>query len=258
MSTGPRLPLPEARTVANWLLERWAMVGDDCAIVGSIRRERADIGDIDLLAPLPETFADDGKDPLYDTIGTSLGLLKDDAGLFAGSRVPKPALTRRVIKGFNPGFKSLSLVIVGKSGREVPVNVERYVPGKDGNRGWKEVMRTGPEEFGVALLEQWKAVQRTLGTATPGSIDGFFADREGVRQPTPTEAHAFHLARCLWIAPRVRRAGTLLCVDWLRLDTEPEVRLRCEKVMGELGVLSREDCWDSWKEQTLALAGWKP
>lgn len=256
MSDNPfRIPLPEAHRVAAWLMARWSMTeANGCAIVGSIARERPDIGDVDLLAPLP---LDPAKDQLYDAIAMGLGIIKPPADLWQGGKPPVPQMTGRVVKGLNPGFKSLALVLTGQSGREVPVNIERYTPGPQGNCGWKQIMRTGPEEFGEALLTQWKRVCGTIGTEARGSDKGFWVDKNGVPVPTPTEKHCFHLARCLWIKPQCRGEGTLLAIDWFHPDSAPELKLRAQQALGALGLMHADQAFEHWKLQTVALAGWK-
>lgn len=255
MSDGPRIPLEKAKAVARWLAEKWSMTEETgCLVVGSVRRERKDCGDLDFIAPLPP---DEDHDALYDAIGTSMGLFTNKKGLFGGSATPG-CVKGTVVKGFNPMFKSLQLLITGASGAQIPVQIERYTPGPQGNRGWKEIMRTGPAEFGEALLTQWKAICGTMGTPTPGSQKGFWVDENSLEIPTPTELHCFQRARCLWLNPTTRHPDRLLCVDWLRTAAPTEVLLRGQKALNALGLGHAEEAWDEWRMQTVALSTWKP
>lgn len=255
MSAGHRIPLAQALAAANWLMGKWSMTEDNgCALVGSARRKSPTVGDLDLIAPLPP---DDDHDALYDAIGTSMGLLTNKKGLFGGSATPG-CVKGTVVKGFNPSFKSLQLRIVGASGKELPVQIERYHPGPSGNRGWKEIMRTGPAEFGEALLVQWKVICRTAGSPTPGSQKGFWVDENSLEIPTPTELHCFQRARCLMLTPETRHPDRLLCIDWLRTDAPTETLLRGQKALNALGLGHTEEAWDEWRLQTVALSTWKP
>lgn len=253
MSTGPRIPFSKALQLSEWIASKWRMTEErGCLAVGSLRRKRADIGDLDFIAPLPK---DPEQDELHDTIAQSLGIAPKRAPLFTPAT--SSPMKGRIVKGLNPGFKSLTLMLTGASGAEMQVNIERYHPGPQGNRGWKEMMRTGPDNFGEAILTQWKWVCRTAGTSAPGSVNGFWVNEHGIQVATPTELHAFHMARCLWVRPELRSVDTLCCFDWMHPQAAPEHRLRLDKAMNAMGLVHREQVAEAWDDQRLALAGWK-
>lgn len=220
MSVGLRIPLGRADAVAAAIMRLWDMNAPACAVVGSVRRRKAEVGDIELIAPLPEVCTrpidplgpkpekpTDATDPLYARMLATTGA---DAGLFEPDPPPPVA---RAVEGLKPGFlaASLEVNIAGIAGpadgaaMPIPVQVYRYTPGERGNRGWIELMRTGPREFGIWFLTQWKAAQECTGDRR-GSIDGWLVDRYGVRVPTPSEDDCFRLIRRAFVPPEERQA----------------------------------------------------
>lgn len=216
MSDGPRIPLARAVQAAAMVMQLWGMAAPSCAVVGSVRRRKADVGDLELIAPLPEAACaaafdpfdpqagkvEAGDDELYRRIFASADGQPD---LFNPSKPPPIA---RAIEGLKPGFRMCSLAVRLSGGGvapavEIPVQVFRYTPGDKGNRGWCELMRTGPGEFGQQFLVDWK---RSFGIQgdNRASKDGFLVDPHGVRIPTPTEEDCFRLCRRAFVPPEER------------------------------------------------------
>ena len=75
MSTGPRLPLATADALAAQLMARWGMAAPACGVVGSVRRRKPDVGDLELIAPLPPDGAK--IDQLYEVIADAVGVLSE-------------------------------------------------------------------------------------------------------------------------------------------------------------------------------------
>lgn len=199
MSTGERLPLALAVQAAQAIMQSWNMRAPSCTIVGSVRRRRPDVGDLELLAPLP---LDPAKDELCRTIRETL----EANPLFAGDE--RPPLTGRIVSGLKPGFKEASLVVELThkiSGRvyEIPVQVFRYEPGERGNRGWIELMRTGPGDFGKFFLAKWKK-HFGIPKVLPASKDGHLVDLHGIRVPCETEEDCFRKCGMGRIPPEAR------------------------------------------------------
>lgn len=198
MSTGPRLPLAAGISAAAHLMRLWGMTEPACAVVGSVRRGRDTVGDLEFIAPLP----DEGEvDALYQAIDATVGT----SGLFGADTVP----VGRAIKGVKPRFLSASVVMsmrvtadAGGEPFEIPVQVERYLP-TGVNRGWKEIMRTGPAGFGEWFLARWKQAQRTLWT-NPASEHGCLVDANRHVVPVYTELEAFTKCGLKYIAPADR------------------------------------------------------
>lgn len=175
--------------------------------VGSIRRGLPDVHDVDLLAPLPRG---DEPDDLYARLAALYGDPKADAkrALFA----PTPENEKsggvwgRVAKGLAPGFKMMQIVLPlpGSSPEQnkpegwsapfdLKIEIHRYTPGPQGNKGWIQMIRTGPGAgkdgeigWGEMMLIRWK--QRHEGAK---SQDGWPVYRDGTRHPVPTELEAF-------------------------------------------------------------------
>ncbi len=216
MSTGSRIGLAQAEQLARRLFELWGLAEPEAMVVGSVRRRSRSVGDVEIIAPLP----DSDLDPLWDRILPTLDRLDVEAkprrghvSLFSPPPAPEPehpplpaGLERPigyVVQGGRPGFKALSLAIRCDrwDGQPVvPVQVFRYTPA---NRGWIELMRTGPGEFGRWFLSRWKE-RWQIPHDLPASIDGHLVDRARAVITVPTEADAFRLAGAPAIPPEKR------------------------------------------------------
>lgn len=214
MSDGPRIPLARAVAAAQMVMQLWGMTAPGCAIVGSVRRRKPDVGDLELIAPLPEaacrgfdpfepaeapTKVGEDEDELYRKIRASTD---GEPDLFNPSKPPPVA---RALEGLKPGFLMCSLVVrlAAPPAVEIPVQVFRYTPGDKGNRGWCELMRTGPGDFGRQFLVDWKK-SFNINPDNRASKDGFLVDPHGVRIPTPTEEDCFQLCRRAFVPPEER------------------------------------------------------
>lgn len=201
MSTGTRVTLEQADRIAAALFARWNVPpGDSCQVVGSVRRRKPDVGDLEIIAPL----CDPRRDWVYRAIS---GSMQAD-GIFAGSEAQKPV--GYPIEGLKPGFKACKLQVLmadSRTGEAVSIKVQvfRYEPGERGNRGWLELYRTGPTEFGVWFLGRWKkAFDIPFGELGKASANGFLVDRHGKPVFTPTEADCFRILRLPHVTPENR------------------------------------------------------
>ncbi len=264
MSTGPRLPLAAGRHVADRLMAALNLREPEAAVVGSVRRGKPDVGDIEIIAPM-----ESDNDRLYRRIGETFDPPESpkQPGLWtAGGASATTAQTfGRIVQGHNPYFKECTLDVWLKPSRGGPLDglptdahgritvrctIYRYIPGDAGNRGWIEVMRTGNSDFSEAVLRGWKWVCGTLHTSEPGSAHGFLVDRMGNRRPTPTEFHVFQLIGCLWVTPEKRTSPDALC-----RASEPFNRSARERAMKHLGIASVEEIAERWGQDRLAASG---
>lgn len=191
MSEGPRIQLGVAQRAAAALMYIWDMAEPACMVVGSVRRGRETVGDLEFIAPHAPRggagglFDPAAPDALFDAIDQT---------------VKKGNAT--VVRGLKPHFLAASLTLRMKSpdGRFViPVQVFRYTPA---NRGWVEIMRTGPDEFGRLFLHTWK--EKHGITEGQASIDGHLVDRLGMRVSVASEAEAFEKCGLPAVEPRDR------------------------------------------------------
>lgn len=204
MSSGPRLALKDAEGAALYLMQEWGMRGPDCMVVGSVRRQRPDVGDLELIAPLPPESA---RDELHDRIVASLPPPPAATdGLFAAPAAiaKRQALRGAALKGLKPGFRSCELLVelLRKSTGEwhsLSVQIHRYTPQ---NRGWIELMRTGPSELGILFLERWKKVYG-LGDSE-ASRSGHLRNSYGDIVPVRTEEEAFEKCGIPYVPPERR------------------------------------------------------
>lgn len=205
MSEGIRVPLHQMQAAAASLVER--LGSGSVVVVGSIRRQRPMVGDIELVARLPGgdvKHAD--QDPLFRAInGMVSNPMREPAEtLFAAPAAPLPGRPiGSAISGLKPGFRALSLMLTPREGPQIPCQIYRSTPR---NHGWVMVQRTGPREFGIAFLADWKrAYGIPLGSeAHRACIDGHLVDAQGAVVEVPTEEDAFRLCRRKWIDPDLR------------------------------------------------------
>lgn len=200
MSAGTRITLAQAKDAAAFLMGVWKMDPADCMVVGSVRRGKADVGDLELVAPCP---VDPGRDELYRLIKSMVESETPD--MFA----PQADVTHgRALKGLKPGFLACSLemrITHPETGvYSLPVQIFRYSHDRS-NRGWCEVCRTGPREFGKAFLARWHR-QHQIPHDKQASMDGFLVDGYGERVKVPTERIAFELCGLSYIEPEKREA----------------------------------------------------
>lgn len=184
-----------ADKLAADLMQRWKMPAHVCMIVGSVRRRKPDVGDLELIAPLPPEPKK--SDTLYETIAESMGVSR--GGLFA----PKVTPIGEVVQGLKPGFLSASLRVNARfndAEQLVGVQVFRYTAV---NRGWATLMRTGPDEFGKWFLWKWKQ-QFGIPEGRQASIDGNLVDAAGNVVPVDDEEACFRLIRKEFIPPEQR------------------------------------------------------
>lgn len=197
MSIGTRLPLAHAKDAVRALMNLWRMPADSCLVVGSVRRGREDVGDLEFTARMP---VDKSRDELHRAIA---GTIKQE-GLFEGTKSRTYGVA---IAGFKPGFKYCALKMILKRDDveyELPVQIHRYHH-SDANRGWIEIMRTGPVEFGELFLARWK-IRHSIPREKQASIDGHLVNAAGERVTVPTERAAFELCGMQYIEPARRDA----------------------------------------------------
>jgi len=205
VSAGPKIPVERAISAIHLLAEAiGARVDPDrqddpmtLAVVGSIRRGLTSVSDIDLIAP----WAHD-EDPLHAALVAKFGdPAKDKANpLFAAAVAPEGRMGIW-LQGLNRNFRrcAVLLKLVKEPKVEIKVEIHRYTPGPEGNRGWIEMIRTGPAEWGRMCCIRWN---HRVPNGT--SDHGFLVDGDGERHPTPDEASVFRLLGLQYIPPAAR------------------------------------------------------
>lgn len=198
MSAGPRIPLQMAVDAAGWLMRCWGLSEPDAMVVGSVRRQRPDVGDLEIVCPW-EIAAADGLFRLLDGCRA-----RDDVLFEAPSELPP--ITARA--GLRAGFLeadilahvSVQLAAGGTRELALPVEIARYKPG---GKAWRVVMRTGPAEFGRWFLGQWKK-QHSIDFGRPASVEGFLVDRHGTPVLMDDEREAFERCGVAYLPPERR------------------------------------------------------
>lgn len=216
MSDGPRIPLAAAEAFVLALFQRrigYASIEEAARegveVVGSIRRRRPDIGDVEIIAPMPRAADPEKVQSSEDRMFRELNLcvsnpwVDGSGSLFAAAPDTSRAFGQAV-RGLKPGFKACSLRLQAY-GVEVGMDVFRY----DAlNAGWVKLCRTGPSEFGQWFLGRWKErMGIPVGDpARKASIDGYLVDARGQIVPVATEEEAFRLIGANFVQPDRRDA----------------------------------------------------
>ncbi len=193
-TTTERMPLAIAEARARDIMARIGIPEMSVTgVVGSIRRRKADVGDIEFL--LPTAPAASPRDAIFDLI---------DAQVIKGDCMFSPSTAFLVPqKGHKPFFKSASYTVTFENPTStVAVEFYRHTPA---NRGWMLLMRTGPGEFGEWFLARWKKAH-DIGGDRPASVEGHLVDRWGKVIPVETEEQCFAHIKCNVIPPEKREA----------------------------------------------------
>jgi len=193
VSEGPRIPLDVADQMSSWLIER---LGSDLGleVVGSVRRRRPEVGDLELLAPV-------GDEALDKRLRETMVFSREKEGdLF---QAPPPSPLGTVVRGGQPRWRACSIDLwLQQRQCSFRLEIYRYDPGPQGNYGWIKMIRTGPSEFGRWILGRWM-VERGNSRAT-ASANGYPLDRVGTPVACPTEDRAFTLAGVPFVPPEER------------------------------------------------------
>jgi DNA polymerase/3'-5' exonuclease PolX len=214
MSQGPRIKLGDARRLCQDLWNIWGL-DDTAVVVGSVRRGLPEVGDIELIVPVQEIRqrGDDQIDYLFNRINGSMSNPWVDPKAKERSMFdPEPLVIEpepdqiigEAVRGLKPGFLSASLLL-RPLGLEVPCQLYRYTPQ---NRGWIELMRTGPADFGRLFLIAWKR-RWNIPHEQQASIDGHLVNRDGEIVHVPDEHAAFSLCGMEFILPESRDSWVL-------------------------------------------------
>jgi hypothetical protein len=169
-------------------------------VVGSMRREREMIGDLEVLAPFPladdeETKIADEDDPLYRVLCRVVSNPPAPKGLFA-----QPATTSKDLilgtadKGLKPGFKYCKITLMpklGPNGEATPIGLDIFRATRE-SWGWAQLRCTGPAEFGEWFLKQWKR-RWGIPPTSQASIKGHLVDARGDVVEVLDEDQAFRL-----------------------------------------------------------------
>lgn len=197
------IPLARAQQAAARLRELLPLPESSCPVVGSVRRGRLEVHDIEIIAPLAQ---ENTLDRLWLAIRDNEA--EEGGGLFAAAGPAKPVL--RVVKGLAPLFRHVRLQVALRGTDDwLPIEIYRYdTTTEKANRGWIELMRTGPTEFGQWFLTQWHK-RWELRPDKPASVEGYLRDEHGAVVPVATEQEAFAKAGIPFIEPARREAVAL-------------------------------------------------
>lgn len=183
--------------IAEWLKEYLLPHCKRIEIVGSVRRGKADVHDMELLAvPLdvhpPIEFGRKNIDKTF--LDQYLRYLVDDA-------------TLRLVKGGDK-YKQFVFLRWEEFAIDAPLSdfhFDLFIVTPPAEWGVQSVIRTGPSDF-----SHWMVTKRLLGGALPDTLyvkDGAVWDgKDGSKYNTPEEEDFFQLCGMEWIEPGGRVA----------------------------------------------------
>lgn len=194
MSQGSRIPLADARRLADQLR---ALLESSCAqieIAGSIRREAPEVADIELVA-IPRITSEPGGDlwgtPVeVDHLDLTLGLL-DLGGRLRLRRVESHRADGSVTEGQRDGRSYKALEFEG-----FPVDL--FIVRDPAQWGVILTIRTGPADWSHRLVTDCQRFLRR--------VQGGYLYRAGQVFPCPTERAFFSGIGQPWLEPKHRRA----------------------------------------------------
>lgn len=194
MSQGQPMPLAEVRPIAEELVAQLAPACDRIEIAGSIRRRKAEVSDIELVA-MPRVTEEPGGDlwgtPVQvDHLELTLRLL-DAGGQLGLRRVDIHRADGRIEAGTRDGasYKALEY-------RGIPVDL--FIVRDPAQWGVIFTIRTGPAEWSHRLVTDCQRYLRRVA--------GGYLYRSGERVPCPEERDFFRAIGQPWVEPEHRRA----------------------------------------------------
>ena len=192
MSSGERVPLAEARKIALDLVWRIEDVCESVHLAGSIRRQKPDIGDIDLVCE-PTIL------PALDMFGEPIpGQDEDLLTILLDEMVTLGRLDKRLDKNGRASWgPSLKRAVY----RGLAVDIQAVTD--PSTLGMWMVIRTGPADFNKRLVTpRWQGGLLPPGFEVRGGLRLYSG---GGRVPTPTERSVFEALSIPWVAPEARQ-----------------------------------------------------
>jgi DNA polymerase/3'-5' exonuclease PolX len=174
MSTGEKIPLERATEIALRLWEDLKPVATRCKVAGSVRRQRPEVGDIELVVEAKMVEGGLFPEPQPD-----IASIVEVAARW-GQLITK-----------NP-LRALKVQLA-----EGPV-VELWIVSPPASWGSLLAIRTGPADLGKLAVSR-------LQSYGLRHVDGHVVDGKGEVVPTPTEAHFFTLAGLPTLEPAERQ-----------------------------------------------------
>lgn len=190
MSAGTRVPLEEARKVATELVY---LLDDYCArieIAGSIRRQKPDIGDIDLVV---EPWVGDVLDMFGQPSGEKANATDERIAQLVSDRKLAKRLDKNGRAAWGPQLKR---------GIYHGLNVDIQSVLDPTTWGMWMLVRTGPADFNRRIVTpRWQGGLLLAGMEVR---DGFQLFRGGGRVETPTELSVFEAYGLDYVEPEAR------------------------------------------------------
>lgn len=187
-TTTTRRPLAEAAHLANVLAAELTLSCERVEVAGSIRRQRPDIGDLELVV-IPRYAR---QVDLFGEPSGSTNLLEERIAWLVDRGTLAPRLSSEGHPRLGPKYKALVYQGMG---------VDLFITSPE-CWGVIYLIRTGPADFSHRLV-----TQRQQGGLLPNHLrvrDGRLVGTDGQPLETPEEADVFRAIGLEWIAPESR------------------------------------------------------
>jgi len=185
--------LIEAQSIAENICSVLASACKRIEIAGSIRRRKAEPGDIEIVAvpDLRMPHATFGR-PCYSS---ALDMILDSLQYpYDGN------LCLQLCKG---GHRFKQFGVSTDGGQTYTIKLDLFIVTPPADFGVIYLIRTGPKEF-----SQWIVTQRFLGGGLPNGYrveGGRVVSHDGKHMPCPEEIDFLNFCRLCWIEPKNRR-----------------------------------------------------
>lgn len=223
MSDGPRIPLKTAQRVAEDIQSMLAPSCQRLLVVGSVRREKPTVGDIELVLE-PRYSSTEERVNLFETKQVKVCEVERVVDALAAVGVFSPCYKENgaVIawpKTFTATSRHLSLWYCPNEHEAIPLDL--FIQREDRLRvwGWQTVLRTGPGEANQLLV-----TSRQKGGLLPPTFvvkDGNVTTTSGIPITLETEAQVFEEWHMVYVPPQERSVEAYIRarLEWRKANT---------------------------------------
>ncbi len=206
MSDGPRMTLATAQQVAASLQDLLLPACQRLVVAGSVRREKPDVGDIELVIE-PRYTAVEQRVTLFDTQTVRQCALEQQVQALFGMGILQPRFKENgaVIawpKQFTSDSRYLATWYCPDDHERFKLDLFIQRPDRLRVWGWQLLLRTGPRDANTLLV-----THRNKGGLLPPTCvvkDGTVTTTSGLPIPLETEAAVFEAWHLVYVPPQQR------------------------------------------------------
>lgn len=224
MSDGPRIKLATAQRIASETQSLFAPSCQRIVVAGSVRREKPDVGDIELVIE-PRYTAVEQRVNLFDTQTVRQCALEQQVQTLFGMGILQPRFKENgaVIswpKQFTSDSRYLATWYTPNDQERVKLDLFIQRPDRMRVWGWQLLLRTGPGDANTILV-----TNRNKGGLLPPTFvvkDGTVTTASGLPIPLETEAAVFEAWHMVYVPPQQRsvEAYKQARYEWLKTQAQ--------------------------------------